>query len=372
MGSTAPGDGISAIFGHCPPEELATNMVAASSSSQDSATFVEKTFANNSKLTADDNLPSHDGEDLVKINSIDVLALCEPRVQFHKARDSLRKLGFSDFRVVEAAGFSGGIWLLWNSSRTQIEFIDDNFQLIYVKVTLPGNSPWMLTVIYASPNHTSRASLWSYLDNLKASTNLPALFIGDFNELVSDADKSSGSLTGRFGGLRSWINQNALIDMGFKGSCYTWSNNSVKERLDRGFCCSHWNKDVFGHLFQRKRRLLARIGGIQKARDRYENHSLINLEAGLIQDYENIRDQENLFWRQKSRDKWLLDGDRNTRFFHLTTLIRRKKNKIEGLFDSHGAWFTDSESMKNISVDFFTDLFSLHNPEDMIALKVSA
>lgn len=162
-----------------------------------------------------------------------------------------------------------------------------------------------------------------------------------------------------------------MIDLGFVGSCYTWTNTRIKERLDRGFCnyrwrttfpdtfirhptrtrfdhcpillqlysnnvvnrqatpfkfqamwltheefptfvsntwnsasgdflcktktlsqaLQRWNKDMFGHIFQKKkRRILARIGGIQKYRDKYENPFLIKLEADLIQEYEVICD----------------------------------------------------------------------------------
>ena len=118
-------------------------------------------------------------------------------------------------------------------------------------------------------------------------------------------------------------------------------------------------------MFHKKRRLLARIGGIQKARDRYENPFLTKLEAELIQEYENIRDQDNMFWRQKSRDNWIQNGDRNTKFFHLTTLVKRRRNKIEGLFDSNGSWNTDASSMKKIAVSFFNDLFSQPDLEDI-------
>lgn len=83
-----------------------------------------------------------------------------------------------------------------------------------------------------------------------------------------------------------------------------------------------------------------------------------------------MRDQENIFWKQKSRDKWLQDGDRNTKYFHLTTLIRRRNNKIEGLFDDHVQWHTDSGMMKYIAVNFFTDLFSFSNTHDDIRFVI--
>lgn len=58
-------------------------------------------------------------------------------------------------------------------------------------------------------------------------------------------------------------------------------------------------------------------------------------------------------------------GDRNTSFFHLTTLVRTRKNKIEGLFDDHGEWIIDSHALKNIAVTFFSQLFTMHRTEDV-------
>ncbi|XVF10646.1 hypothetical protein REPUB_Repub07fG0200300 [Reevesia pubescens] len=40
---------------------------------------------------------------------------------------------------------------------------------------------------------------------------------------------------------------------------------------------------------------------------------------------------EEKSWQQKSRTKWFLEGDKNTKFFHLTTLVRRRSNTIESL-----------------------------------------
>lgn len=42
-------------------------------------------------------------------------------------------------------------------------------------------------------------------------------------------------------------------------------------------------------------------------------------------------------WFQKSRVDWLLCGDKSIRFFHASTIVRRKRNRIERLKMSDGS-----------------------------------
>lgn len=42
----------------------------------------------------------------------------------------------------------------------------------------------------------------------------------------------------------------------------------------------------------------------------------------------HIQESDTMRWRQKSRAKWNLEGEKNTNFFHLYTMIRRRKNRI--------------------------------------------
>ena len=126
----------------------------------------------------------------------------------------------------------------------------------------------------------------------------------------------------------------------------------------------NWNKNIFGNVFRQKRRILARLGGIQKSRCHMDNHFLMNLECDLIKQYDMICDNEAMLWRQKSREKWVQDGDRNTKFFHLTTMVRRRRNKIDGLFDATGTWCDSPETMKSIAKDFFENLFTANNDSD--------
>ena len=72
---------------------------------------------------------------------------------------------------------------------------------------------------------------------------------------------------------------------------------------------SHWNKTCFGHLFKKKRRLLNRLGRIQKAQSYGRNPFLDDLKKLLRSKLEAILEQEEIHWHQKSRGRWFVEGD---------------------------------------------------------------
>lgn len=43
-----------------------------------------------------------------------------------------------------------------------------------------------------------------------------------------------------------------------------------------------------------------------------------------------------MLWKQKSRELWLKEGDRKTKFFHLSTIIRRRQNSVIALKAENG------------------------------------
>jgi hypothetical protein len=63
-------------------------------------------------------------------------------------------------------------------------------------------------------------------------------------------------------------------------------------------------------------------------------------------------------WHQKSRAKWIQDGDRNTRYYHLKTIKRRKKNRIVMLRKEDGEWVDDEATLKNMVNSHYEDLFT--------------
>ena len=74
-----------------------------------------------------------------------------------------------------------------------------------------------------------------------------------------------------------------------------------------------------------------------------------------------LLDKESRMWSQRSRAQWLANGDRNTKFFHGVTTLRKHRNFIKGIWDRYGEWFTDERAVGDIFIDFYTRLFTTLN-----------
>lgn len=73
--------------------------------------------------------------------------------------------------------------------------------------------------------------------------------------------------------------------------------------------------EVFGNLFAKKRRVLARLKGTQKAIAENPNDFLLNLENKLLSKYSLILVQEEEYWALKSRLNAASFGDHIPSFF---------------------------------------------------------
>lgn len=111
---------------------------------------------------------------------------------------------------------------------------------------------------------------------------------------------------------------------------------------------SVWNKNEFGNVFVKKKRIMARLHGIQKAMALRPTAQLVELEKILHQELDSILNQERDIWALKSRVNWLVDGERNTAFFHVTTLVRRKRNRIDAIKNTMGKWVFEEKGIMNV------------------------
>ena len=60
---------------------------------------------------------------------------------------------------------------------------------------------------------------------------------------------------------------------------------------------------------------------------------------------------------QKSRELWVKEGDRNTRYFHLSSIIRRCRNCIFEIKLDDGSWINSREEIWNYFIDYFKALY---------------
>lgn len=83
-----------------------------------------------------------------------------------------------------------------------------------------------------------------------------------------------------------------------------------------------------------------------------------NLQSAL----DEILKREEILWRDKAKMAGLEDGDANTRYFHLSTIIRRRYNNIDFLLNSSNSWITDWSTIGSEFVDSYSSLFSSDCP----------
>ncbi|XP_022574359.1 uncharacterized protein LOC111215241 [Brassica napus] len=109
-----------------------------------------------------------------------------------------------------------------------------------------------------------------------------------------------------------------------------------------------WNREVFGDVNRRKDRILGEN----------PNDDLLVKEAALLKDLEVVLEQEEVLWYQKSRDKWISFGDKNTKYYHTSTIVRRKRNRIEMLKDENGRWIDQPEELEKLAITYYKRLYS--------------
>lgn len=78
--------------------------------------------------------------------------------------------------------------------------------------------------------------------------------------------------------------------------------------------------------------------------------------------------REELMWRQRSRTEWLTTGDRNTRFFHLRTSRRRRRNKITKLRKPDGQFTENIAELGVMTNDLYKALYQSEGVQDMEAV----
>lgn len=141
-----------------------------------------------------------------------------------------------------------------------------------------------------------------------------------------------------------------------KGNCmYRFQQRlkSLKNKL------KIWNKEEFGNIFEDKSRLESQLQKVAEEVFKTGYTDQLMREETILQEQLQAREkQEEIYWKQKSRNRWLKEGERNTKFFHRSTIQRRIHNHIQQLKMPSGERTDTREEIETLLVDHFSDLLS--------------
>ncbi|KAL4281246.1 hypothetical protein GQ457_03G036790 [Hibiscus cannabinus] len=140
----------------------------------------------------------------------------------------------------------------------------------------------------------------------------------------------------------------------------TWKNDDPVE-VNLQHCketLTSWNSNNFGHIGQRKRRILSRLRGIDNYFSSRSSTYLSTLENSLKAELDVVLEQEESLWLQKSRCKWFCDGDRNTKYFHACARERKRVNTISALRKEGEGWCEEQIGLRQIAVSYYASLFT--------------
>eukprot|EP00253_Pinus_taeda_P004728 PITA_04728 len=115
-----------------------------------------------------------------------------------------------------------------------------------------------------------------------------------------------------------------------------------------------WNKTEFGNIFVETKSIEDKMQELNQGLITNGFDKLGSDQATKHhQDWENLCKQEEIFWRQKSRVQWLKEGEKNTRFFHGSTMANRAHNRISSIKDGEGNLLNSHEDIEAVLVQHF-------------------
>lgn len=56
----------------------------------------------------------------------------------------------------------------------------------------------------------------------------------------------------------------------------------------------------------------------------------------------------------------------NTKFFHISTIIRRRRNHIDMLKDDEGRWISNAQELDNLAIEYYKRLYSLDDVDAVV------
>ena len=132
---------------------------------------------------------------------------------------------------------------------------------------------------------------------------------------------------------------------------------SLRQHLKAAkICCRSLNRPRFSNIQQRTDQALARLEEIQIELLSHPSDTLFRQEHVARKQWSFFASALESFFRQKSRIRWLHEGDANTRFFHRAVIAHQAINLIKFLRAEDGLRVDNVDQIKGMLVTYYTHL----------------
>ncbi|KAG7533614.1 Zinc knuckle CX2CX4HX4C [Arabidopsis thaliana x Arabidopsis arenosa] len=317
----------------------------------------------------------------------EVLFLMETKNCSNVVVDLQEWLGYERVFTVNPIGLSGGLALMWKKGVVvDIKYADKNLIDFHLQF---GSFDFFVSCVYGDPTFSSRPVVWERLSRIGINRKEPWCMLGDFNAIMHNGEKLGGPRRGdsSFLPFKDMLESCDMLELPSKGNPFTWggkrSNLWIQSRLDRSF----GNKNWFRHFPVSNQEFLDKRGSdhrpvlvrLTTTKEEYRGHFRITqaraaleveqsaafpstfLMQSLRDDLCKANQDEETFWSQKSRAKWMHGGDKNSKFFHASVKDNRGKQHIDQLCDVNGNMHKDEKTKGDIAAAYFKNLFKSSN-----------
>lgn len=142
-----------------------------------------------------------------------------------------------------------------------------------------------------------------------------------------------------------------------------WDRNLGRSFHDKIRECtevlSAWGQEITGSFKRRIHQHKKVIKALKGRRDAFSVKIIKENQEKLAEVYA----QQETFWKQRSKQHWLKEGDQNSKFFHAAAKNRRAVNQIRQLKNADGALVDWNSGLEEVMISYFEELFAASDTE---------
>lgn len=140
---------------------------------------------------------------------------------------------------------TGGIWVLWDTSKVEIlnSCVKDFSVSVYDRLR-NSEVGWMVTGVYGPCSSERKPAFFQELYDPRSLWNGPSCLCGNFNEVLCSKNRSTGSMPGGMNLFADLVNSLVLRDVPISSAQFTWSSmqrTPSLTKLDRFLLSSKWD-----------------------------------------------------------------------------------------------------------------------------------